>query len=187
MNLNDYQTKAHVTSLNTTIGDSSTIYTAIGMVDETGEGVGKIKKLYRDLSGQITNEWRESITLEIGDVMWYMAEMCSCNNWPLNSFETPSCNTRFLPFEGVPIFVKEKNIQPVYFASRMAKSAASVLSSSIIGNHHDVIYHSIELLKYLTKLCESLNIDRNIVMEKNIEKILSRKNRGTQKGSGDNR
>ena len=39
--------------------------------------MGKIKKLYRDYDGVLTEEYKKEIAKEIGDVMWYMSQLCT--------------------------------------------------------------------------------------------------------------
>ena len=77
MELNDYQKKAHETSLH----KMSVIYPTLGLLGEAGEVAKKIKKLIRDKGYRpgdcIDENDREAIALELGDVMWYVAELAS--------------------------------------------------------------------------------------------------------------
>lgn len=50
-------------------------YDGLGL-GEAGEVQGKIKKIIRDDGGIITEEAKEEIKKELGDVMWYIASMC---------------------------------------------------------------------------------------------------------------
>ena len=77
MNFNEYQERAHKTSLNTNINGSELIYPILGLVDEAGEVVGKVKKLFRDGAGIITDEFKNVMIKELGDVQWYLAETCT--------------------------------------------------------------------------------------------------------------
>jgi NTP pyrophosphatase (non-canonical NTP hydrolase) len=74
---NEYQQIAHTTSLNTKIGDNEVLYPVLGLADEAGEVMGKFKKLYRDKNGVIDEEFKKTISKEIGDCMWYIAEICT--------------------------------------------------------------------------------------------------------------
>lgn len=49
------------------------IYTALGLVNESGEVAGKIKKILRDNDGVFTDENKKEIAKELGDVLWYLA------------------------------------------------------------------------------------------------------------------
>lgn len=75
--MNGYQERAHATSRNTRIGDDLVVYPVLGLCSEAGELAGKIKKIHRDNNGVITSEAREAIKLELGGVLWYLAETCT--------------------------------------------------------------------------------------------------------------
>lgn len=58
---------------------TATRYTflALGLAEEAGEVVGKIKKAIRDDDGVITSERREAIKKELGDTLWYLSRLAS--------------------------------------------------------------------------------------------------------------
>ncbi len=47
----------------------------MGLVGEAGEVAEKMKKVLRDNDGVISEEKREEITKELGDVLWYIANL----------------------------------------------------------------------------------------------------------------
>jgi len=51
------------------------VYPALGLANEAGEVLGKLKKIMRDKDGIIVDEDREKIGSEIGDVLWYLSEL----------------------------------------------------------------------------------------------------------------
>lgn len=53
------------------------IYPTLGLCGEAGEVSEKIKKIIRDGNGEVTEEKRTEILKEIGDVLWYIAALCS--------------------------------------------------------------------------------------------------------------
>jgi NTP pyrophosphatase (non-canonical NTP hydrolase) len=53
------------------------VYPTLGLVNEAGEVAGKIKKIFRDKQGQITDEDREALKSELGDVLWYLTQICT--------------------------------------------------------------------------------------------------------------
>lgn len=73
MEFNEYQKKALDTA---TYGDKyKIIYPAIGISNEAGEVLGKIKKWMRGDygDGPISTEHKKAISDELGDVLWYIA------------------------------------------------------------------------------------------------------------------
>lgn len=63
--------------MNVVVKDSNLAYYALGLCDESGEVAGKIKKLYRDHNGQLTEEYKKEIEKELGDVVWYLSQICT--------------------------------------------------------------------------------------------------------------
>lgn len=53
------------------------LYCTLGVNGEAGEIAEKVKKLYRDSNGEMTEELRQSLIKEIGDVIWYCAALSS--------------------------------------------------------------------------------------------------------------
>ena len=76
MNLSDYQEKALTTALYPNQG-SNPYYPALGLGGEVGEVLNKVKKIMRDHDGKITDEYREILKKELGDVLWYVAALAS--------------------------------------------------------------------------------------------------------------
>ncbi len=75
-NLNDYQRLSRSTWQLVHV-DHPIVYPTLGLVNEAGEVAGKIKKIFRDRSGIITPEDREALKHELGDVLWYLAQICT--------------------------------------------------------------------------------------------------------------
>ena len=76
MDFNDYQTKSRKTAKDPAIGHA-VIYPTLGLVNEAGEVAGKIKKVFRDKDGEINAETRDALKAELGDVLWYMAQVAT--------------------------------------------------------------------------------------------------------------
>ena len=76
MNFSDYQTKSRVTAQYPAIGHP-VIYPVLGLANEAGEVAGKIKKIFRDKGGEISAETRAALQSELGDVLWYLAQVCT--------------------------------------------------------------------------------------------------------------
>jgi len=76
MHFSDYQHLSRRTAHYPTIGHP-VIYPALGLTNEAGEVAGKIKKIFRDKGGAIGDADREVLKAELGDVLWYLAQVCT--------------------------------------------------------------------------------------------------------------
>lgn len=80
MDFNEYQEKALVTKVYP--HDQSVVYPIVGLANEAGEALGKIKKvLRRDHS---IEKVRDSLINELGDCLWYIAISAHDLGIPLN-------------------------------------------------------------------------------------------------------
>lgn len=73
MTLNEYQNLALETAIYPK--EYKVIYPALGITGEAGECSDKVKKVIRDNSGEFTNDKKQEIAKEIGDVLWYCATL----------------------------------------------------------------------------------------------------------------
>ena len=73
---NAYQRESRKT-WNLVAVDHPIVYPTLGLANEAGEVAGKIKKIFRDKGGKITEEDREALKQELGDVLWYLAQICT--------------------------------------------------------------------------------------------------------------
>ena len=76
MNFSDYQTRSRATAQYPSIGHP-VIYPVLGLANEAGEVAGKVKKIFRDKGGEISAETRSALQAELGDVLWYLAQVCT--------------------------------------------------------------------------------------------------------------
>ncbi len=74
MTFEEYQLKARETAIYPD-KDNNFIYPTLGLVGEAGEVAEKMKKVLRDDGGVISEEKKEEITKELGDVLWYIANL----------------------------------------------------------------------------------------------------------------
>ena len=82
MDLITYQKKARKTALYPNIG-SNNIYPTLGLVGEAGEVAEKVKKVIRDKDGIFDDESLNGIKKELGDVLWYLSNLCTEFNFSL--------------------------------------------------------------------------------------------------------
>ena len=76
MDFDEYQKEAAKTGFYDT--DDKTyvmMYLCLGIAGESGEVIEKIKKVIRNDAGELSEEKRKAIGGEIGDVLWYLAEL----------------------------------------------------------------------------------------------------------------
>ena len=83
MDFDLYQIKARETALYPNLG-SNNIYPTLGLVGEAGEVAEKVKKVLRDKNGKFDIESKVAIKKELGDVLWYLSNLCTELNLSLN-------------------------------------------------------------------------------------------------------
>ena len=83
MDFDSYQIKARETALYPELG-SNNIYPTLGLVGEAGEVAEKVKKVLRDKNGVFDMESKNAIKKELGDVLWYLSNLCTEFNFSLN-------------------------------------------------------------------------------------------------------
>ena len=76
MRLADYQQASRVTAVYPGAGDNL-LYPTLGLCGEAGEVAEKVKKMVRDDDGVLTDERRDALAKELGDVLWYVAQVAT--------------------------------------------------------------------------------------------------------------
>ncbi len=76
MYFRDYQKLSSKTAIYPQKGKNF-IYPTLGLVGEAGEVAEKIKKVLRDNQGIIDQPRKEEIAKELGDVLWYLAQIAT--------------------------------------------------------------------------------------------------------------
>ena len=76
MDLNAYQHGARQTARYPDVG-ANPIYPTLGLCGEAGEVADKVKKVLRDQNGCFSDAVKQSLLLELGDVLWYLAQLAS--------------------------------------------------------------------------------------------------------------
>ncbi len=83
MHLNKYQKLARKTASYPNVGKNLT-YPTMGLCGESGEVAEKVKKIFRDCEGKVSPDTRDAIGKEMGDVLWYLANLCSELNFEMD-------------------------------------------------------------------------------------------------------
>lgn len=76
MDFEEYQKQSRKTAIYPNINDNY-IYPTLGLVGEAGEIAEKVKKIMRDDGGVITEEKKQELSKELGDVLWYVSQLAS--------------------------------------------------------------------------------------------------------------
>ena len=76
MDFNEYQKQSRKTAIYPDKGKNY-IYPALGLGGESGEVLEKIKKLIRDKNGKVDKEFLVLLEKELGDMLWYLANLAS--------------------------------------------------------------------------------------------------------------
>ena len=83
MDFNTFQKNARLTAQYPNLG-SNYIYPTLGLVGEAGEVAEKVKKVIRDKKGIFDDESKKAIKKELGDVLWYVSNLCTEFNFSLD-------------------------------------------------------------------------------------------------------
>ncbi len=76
MDFSKYQKESRKTALYPDLGEDF-VYPALGVAGEAGEVVENVKKVLRDDGRKITTERKEAIKKEMGDLLWYLAQLAT--------------------------------------------------------------------------------------------------------------
>ena len=87
IDINAYQDAARRTAAYPDVG-ANPVYPTLGLSGEAGEVADKVKKVLRDRGGVFDDPTREAIKLELGDVLWYVAQLASELGYDLEEVAT---------------------------------------------------------------------------------------------------
>ena len=157
MDFKTYQKKARETAQYPNLG-SNNIYPTLGLVGEAGEVAEKVKKVIRDKNGIFDNESKIGIKKELGDVLWYISNLCTELNF--NTYQKKARETAQYPNLG------SNNIYPtlglVGEAGEVAEKVKKVIrdKNGIFDNESKLgIKKELgDVLWYVSNLCTELNL-----------------------------
>ncbi len=84
MRLSDYQTRSRATAVYPDAG-ANLLYPTLGLCGEAGEVAEKIKKMIRDDAGVLSEDRRAALSKELGDVLWYLAQLATESDLDLDA------------------------------------------------------------------------------------------------------
>lgn len=82
MTFEEYQKLSRKTAAYPKIGENF-VYPLLGLAGESGEVAEKLKKVCRDKGGVVTEETKKEIAKELGDVLWYLSQLATELDIPL--------------------------------------------------------------------------------------------------------
>jgi NTP pyrophosphatase (non-canonical NTP hydrolase) len=91
MEFDDYQKRSRETAIYPDAGRNF-VYPTLGLVGEAGEVADKLKKTIRDDNGILTEKKKEEVKKELGDVLWYVAQVASELELSLNEIAEHNMN-----------------------------------------------------------------------------------------------
>jgi NTP pyrophosphatase (non-canonical NTP hydrolase) len=89
----EYQRESRTVAIYPNQGENF-VYPTLGLAGEAGEVAEKVKKVLRDKQGKIDAETAAAIQKELGDVLWYVAQLAT--ELHMNLGEVAAINLRKL-------------------------------------------------------------------------------------------
>lgn len=190
MNLAKFQKQARTTAIYPNIGNNM-LYPILGLLGECGEVCEKVKKLDRDDNGIMTDERRTAIAKELGDVIWYVANLCSEIGAELNMIYSmrgfrATNHTRGFNLQRITLHL-------FFCATAVAREIESWYynynSAPCQYPHYaNTTTHLSSVLQCIAEIAHhTCNMSLEEICIINLKKLLSRKNRDTLTGEGDER
>ena len=171
MTSNEYQNAA----LATKNYETPIIYPSLGIVGEAGEVAEKVKKLHRDfgwnVNDKIPEDHRKEIALELGDVCWYAAVLSNDLGFNLSSV---------VDFNRLDNYGGSITTLIVLLSVTCGKLAQESVIESRLDDQAFV-----RLFSLVRVIASELGFSLDDILEMNIAKLASRKQRGVISGNGD--
>jgi len=76
MTFEEYQKESRKTAIYPNSGNNF-VYPVLGLAGEVGEVAEKVKKAFRDDGGVMSDERKAALRGELGDVLWYVAQVAT--------------------------------------------------------------------------------------------------------------
>jgi NTP pyrophosphatase (non-canonical NTP hydrolase) len=179
LKLDEYQVNAYKTALY----KQKKIYPALKLMGESGEITEKVGKILRDFDGDFDNpETKQELAKELGDVMWYVAAICTDYGVKLSEYAHPrKAQDVNKLYEGIDV---------IKMSARIAAQACYVMELIILSDitrMDNIIIQTGKMVELIQKFAHMIGYILEEIMDMNINKLSSRMTRGKIHGSGDNR
>lgn len=168
-------------------------YISLGLAGETGEFCDQVKKVLRDDGNVLVPARQEKLWSELGDVLWYMGgaarelriALSECLMAP-----PPEWVCRGLVGMGTPTALSIAAKRLLRAVSLFGQRVDDVMERGGILNveDHDILRKHVTAIYYAANLCaQETGRDIRQIGADNVDKLLSRKERGVLSGSGSDR
>ena len=169
MKMNEYQDTARKTAVYPE--GTRVAYPAIGLIGELGE-----------LCDSLEVGSREDIRGEIGDVLWYVANLC-CD---LDMALTDCLDLDYqASFDILPRL--NPNVIKIGSVGRLMEATKKYIRDGNESKRETIRAYLGLILRHLQAVCLAQMTTLNDIARENLDKLLSRKKRGVLQGDGDNR
>lgn len=162
----------------------SITYPAIGVMNEVGEFMGKVKKQIRGDRLMTANELLD----ELCDVLWYVARTMDDAELPLADDIQYESSAEAKELMVNPDFIVVQGLIMMQFAGDLA-ALMETTGMQFVALHDNAKLFQICLgiLTSLLLASEALGSSLDDLIKRNVAKLEDRKARGVVKGDGDNR
>jgi len=160
-------------------GNDGLRYLYMGLAGEVGELLNLLKKVIRG-DHKMGSIIYDNIASELGDVMWYLAEIS--NQSKLNLNQITGSNIAQLEQK-----INEKKGKLYFYAIRLNFITAELANIFETGylNTENKIYHLSTCINFIIGITKVIGYDIEKILVMNIRKLKKRKKTGTIKGSGE--
>ena len=198
----EYQNESKKTAMYSRENGIGIMYIALGLAGEHGEIIEKIKQ-FIESKGEVFDNFKLELTKEIGDLMWYISQLCTETRLELSKVASQIFKHEIDMLEEYDNQIK--NIQPQYTNMKLEDICIDTTIAvcklvekikKIIRNKNgnldvediDVINKNLgTVFSNIRELIVLFSLSIKDILNLNIEKITSRLNRGVIKSEGDNR
>jgi|WetSurMetagenome_2_1015567.scaffolds.fasta_scaffold06619_5 hypothetical protein len=181
MNLNEYQIKAYETA----IYKLKIIYPALELCGECGEFYFKYSLYKKNIV--TSKEHIEDIKKEMGDICWAIAALCTDFNLLLEDVFIKQLEHTFIP-EDVDCYVDKIIMNSSFIAEIVKKSLRDSNFTFSQKQKEDIMFSLGSILSNIDLIATTLfSTSLDTILQMNLDKLQSRKERNMLQGSGDNR
>ena len=190
MDFKGYQELCKMTATFPGKDEGDIVYPTLGLCGEAGEVSEKVKKLIRDDNGKMTPDRAAAIGKELGDCCWYLANICCDIDLELEMIHA-MCGYSIK--QHIRILTLPQLVIHLHHHATLVAGALEILYYEYGGDIRHVnrfpeitnsLSNAIVCIKEIAHRCNSTLEE---ICAANIEKLSIRKQKGTLKGSGDNR